>query len=151
MISQAPLCFVLGPLVSGCCLYELYTGKILFSGSDNNGMLKVIQEVKGRFPKRMLQKAFFAHKHFDADGTSFMHLKTDAATGQSRVTQIRYADKPVKDLHHMLREHTGAKASHADAAKIKQLADFIHQCTALDPQQRAQCDSLLEHPFVKVE
>jgi len=37
----------------GCVLYELYTGKILFQGKDNNDMLYQIQEVKGRFPNKV--------------------------------------------------------------------------------------------------
>ena len=34
----------------GCTLYELYTGRILFAGSDNNQMLRAIQECRGKFP-----------------------------------------------------------------------------------------------------
>lgn len=40
----------------GCCLYELYTGKILFPGGTNNGMLWLHMELKGPFPKKMLRK-----------------------------------------------------------------------------------------------
>ncbi|KAL3578513.1 hypothetical protein D5086_020017 [Populus alba] len=40
----------------GCCLYELYTGKVLFPGSTNNDMLRLHMELKGPFPKKMLKK-----------------------------------------------------------------------------------------------
>lgn len=40
----------------GCVLYELYTGKILFPGRSNNEMLKLMMDVKGPFPKKMLKK-----------------------------------------------------------------------------------------------
>jgi serine/threonine protein kinase len=40
----------------GCCLFELYTGKILFPGNSNNEMLKLMMELKGPFPKKMLKK-----------------------------------------------------------------------------------------------
>jgi serine/threonine-protein kinase PRP4 len=152
-----------------CCLYELYTGRILFAGADNNSMLKCIQDVKGRFPKRMLQRAAFAAQHFDAEGT-FEYKKIDTtATGTAaggaaiaagaggpavpapaavRVTKIRYSDKPPKDLYGMLRDATGSRASHAEHAKLKQLADFIHQATALDPAQRPSAEQLLAHPFI---
>lgn len=40
----------------GCCLYELYTGKMLFPGHTNNDMLRLHMELKGPFPKKMLKK-----------------------------------------------------------------------------------------------
>jgi serine/threonine-protein kinase PRP4 len=40
----------------GCVLYELFTGKILFPGRTNNDMLKLMMDVKGPFPKKMLKK-----------------------------------------------------------------------------------------------
>jgi serine/threonine protein kinase len=40
----------------GCVLYELFTGKILFPGRTNNEMLKLMMDVKGPFPKKMLKK-----------------------------------------------------------------------------------------------
>ncbi|CAD5325716.1 unnamed protein product [Arabidopsis thaliana] len=39
----------------GCCLYELYSGKIMFPGSTNNDMLRLHMELKGSFPKKMLR------------------------------------------------------------------------------------------------
>ena len=46
-------------------LYELYTGKILFSGDTNNDMLRLIMEVKGKFSVKLLKKAKFSSEHFD--------------------------------------------------------------------------------------
>lgn len=40
----------------GCCLYELYSGKMLFPGHTNNDMLRLHMELKGAFPKKMLKK-----------------------------------------------------------------------------------------------
>jgi serine/threonine-protein kinase PRP4 len=40
----------------GCCLYELYSGKVLFPGATNNDMLRLHMELKGPFPKKMLRK-----------------------------------------------------------------------------------------------
>lgn len=40
----------------GCCLYELFTGKVLFPGTTNNEMLRLHMELKGTFPKKMLKK-----------------------------------------------------------------------------------------------
>ncbi|CAI0459085.1 unnamed protein product [Linum tenue] len=51
----------------GCCLYELYTGKVLFPGQTNNDMLRLHMELKGPFPKKMLKKGAFVDQHFDLD------------------------------------------------------------------------------------
>ena len=45
---------------AGCCVYEMFTGKILFPGKTNNEMLKLFMEVKGQVPHKMLRKHFAA-------------------------------------------------------------------------------------------
>lgn len=47
----------------GCVIYELFTGKILFPGKTNNEMLKLIMDVKGPFPKKMLKKGAFSDRY----------------------------------------------------------------------------------------
>ena len=39
----------------GCVVYELFTGHILFPGKTNNEMLKLMMDVKGPFPKKMVK------------------------------------------------------------------------------------------------
>jgi serine/threonine-protein kinase PRP4 len=65
----------------GCVLFELYTGDILFKGTDNNDMIRLIQETKGKFPARMLRKAAFASQHF-SDDLAFEYRKIDKITGK---------------------------------------------------------------------
>lgn len=67
----------------GCTLYELYTGKILLPGRNNNHMLLHIQELKGRFNNRFLKKARFADQHFDELG-NFVTTEVDKTTGSVR-------------------------------------------------------------------
>lgn len=45
----------------GCCLFELYAGKVLFPGATNNDMLRLHMELKGPFPKKMLRKVCLRH------------------------------------------------------------------------------------------
>jgi serine/threonine protein kinase len=47
-----------------CTTYELFTADILFKGTDNNDMLRLIMDLKGPFPKKMLKKGAFVHLHF---------------------------------------------------------------------------------------
>lgn len=65
----------------GCVIYELFTGKYLFPGRDNNGMLKCMMDVKGPFPKKMLKKGAFTEEHFEKDhNMSFVHMDIDTFT-----------------------------------------------------------------------
>lgn len=50
----------------GCCLFELYTGKIAFPGRSNNEMLKLFQEVCGAIPNKLIRKAQFRENHYDS-------------------------------------------------------------------------------------
>eukprot|EP00879_Flechtneria_rotunda_P014246 GHRR01014883.1.p1 GENE.GHRR01014883.1~~GHRR01014883.1.p1 ORF type:complete len:921 (+),score=358.42 GHRR01014883.1:205-2967(+) len=67
----------------GCVLYELFTGKILFPGRTNNEMLKLMMDVKGPFPKKMLKKGIFVEKHFEDDAQMvFSLIEEDPVTKQ---------------------------------------------------------------------
>ena len=54
----------------GCVLFELFTGKIAFPGKSNNEMLKLMMDLKGPFPKKMLKRGAFVDKHFADDAHS---------------------------------------------------------------------------------
>lgn len=47
-----------------CTIYELFTAEILFKGRNNNEMLKLIMDLKGPIPKRMIKKGMFSFQHF---------------------------------------------------------------------------------------
>jgi serine/threonine-protein kinase PRP4 len=73
----------------GCVLYELFTGKILFPGRSNNEMLKLMMDVKGPFPKKMLKKGIFVEKHFEDDTSmSFALVEEDPVTKQPVSTEL---------------------------------------------------------------
>ena len=62
-----------------CTVFEIYSGKILFSGKTNNEMLKLMFDVKGRMPNKVVKKAMFREKHFD-ENFNFMFIETDKIT-----------------------------------------------------------------------
>jgi hypothetical protein len=66
-------------------LYELYTGKILFTGRTNNQMLRSIMECRGKFSHKMLRRAQFAGLHFD-DLLNFKSVERDKLTGKVSLT-----------------------------------------------------------------
>lgn len=65
----------------GCTLYELYTGKILFTGRTNNQMLRSIMECRGKFSVKLLKKGQFSPLHFDEMG-NFRSVEKDKITGK---------------------------------------------------------------------
>lgn len=79
-----PYDFSIDTWAAGCTLYELYTGKILFTGRSNNQMLKAIMECRGKFSHKMLRKAQFAHMHFD-EMLNFKSIEQDKITGKVRL------------------------------------------------------------------
>jgi serine/threonine-protein kinase PRP4 len=71
----------------GCTLYELYTGKILFTGRTNNQMLRSIMDCRGRFTSKMLKRAQFAYIHFD-EAANFRSVEQDKLTGKVRLFSL---------------------------------------------------------------
>lgn len=65
----------------GCTLYELFTGKILFTGRTNNQMLRSIMECRGKFAHKLLRKGQFTGLHFD-DMLNFRSIEKDKITGK---------------------------------------------------------------------
>lgn len=64
---------------TGCTIYELYTGKILFSGKSNNQMLKFFMDLKGKFPNKVVRKGQFKDQHFDQN-CNFLYQEIDKIT-----------------------------------------------------------------------
>ena len=79
-----PYDFAIDTWSIGCTLFELFTGKILFTGRNNNQMLRSIMECRGKFSHKILRKAEFAGRHFD-DLLNFRSVEKDSLTGKVRV------------------------------------------------------------------
>lgn len=72
----------------GCCLYEMFTGKVMFPGSTNNEMLKLFMELKGKIPNKLIKKhrqayieQFQMEPHFTED-LKFCSRESDRVTGE---------------------------------------------------------------------
>ena len=87
IILGMPYDFAIDVWSVGCTLYELYTGKILFTGRTNNQMLRSIMDCRGKFTTKMLKKAQFAHVHFD-ELANFRSVEQDKLTGKVRINSI---------------------------------------------------------------
>lgn len=62
-----------------CTLFELYTGRILFQGKNNNGMLKEIMELRGKPSSKLIKKGKFKDQHFDHN-MNFIYIEFDSVT-----------------------------------------------------------------------
>jgi serine/threonine-protein kinase PRP4 len=93
----------------GCTLYELYTGKILFTGENNNQMLKNIMEIRGKLSAKLYRRGELAHNHFDELG-NFVSVERDKILGKvsSKFPNLLFAFRgPSLQLHPSWDENTG--------------------------------------------
>ncbi|KAG7565563.1 Protein kinase domain [Arabidopsis suecica] len=125
----------------GCCLYELYSGKIMFPGSTNNDMLRLHMELKGPFPKKMLRKGAFIDQHFDKD-LCFYATEEDSVTRKT-VRRIMVNIKP-KDLGSVIRR----RYEDEDPKVLVHFRNLLDKIFTLDPQKRLTVSQALAHPFI---
>uniref|UniRef100_A0A0E0D5I0 Homologous-pairing protein 2 homolog n=1 Tax=Oryza meridionalis TaxID=40149 RepID=A0A0E0D5I0_9ORYZ len=125
---------------AGCCLSELYTGKILFDGSTNNDMLRLHMELKGPFPKKMLRKGAFTMQHFDQN-MNFLARKKDPIT-KTVVNRLLLNIKP-KGVGSAISSCPGD-----DPKMISSFKDLLEKIFVLDPKKRITVSEALGHPFI---
>lgn len=129
----------------GCTLYEMYTGKILFTGRTNNQMLRAIMECRGPFTRKILNQAEFAHVHFDID-MKFKSMEQDKMTGRDTVKMLAFA-KPVRDLRTRLLSASKG-LSEVEMKELNLFTDLLDRCLALNPAKRLTPNEALKHPFL---
>lgn len=130
----------------GCTLFELYTGKILFTGRNNNQMLRSIMECRGKYPPKLLRRGSLAHLHFD-DMLNFHSTEVDKITGRP-VTRIVDFKKPTRDLKTRLMGKGTRGMSDGDAKDLTLFVDFLDRCLGLNPEKRWTPAEALKHPFL---
>ena len=74
----------------GVTIYELYTGKILFPGKTNNEMLKLMMDLKGKMPNKLVRKGTFRDQHFDGN-YNFLFQEVDKVTQRVSIFLIKLA------------------------------------------------------------
>lgn len=126
-------------------IYELYTGKIMFPGKTNNEMLKLVMDLKGKIPNRLIRKGMFREQHFDAN-YNFMYHEVDKVTQREKVT-VMSTISPSKDL---LAEMVGYHRLPEDQQrKVTQLRDLLEKLLVTDPSKRISINQALSHPFIQ--
>lgn len=134
----------------GCTLFELYTGRILFAGGDNNQMLRVIQECRGKFPKRVIKNSELVHKHFIGGDPEYVFVSQehDKITGNSTMKQMNFAKTtPGRDLKTRLTANT-KQMSPTEVKELHTFVDLLEKCLQLDPIKRINPHDAVRHPFI---
>lgn len=128
----------------GCTLYELYTGKILFTGDSNNQMLKSIMEIRGKIAPKSYRRGELAAMHFDEKG-NFVSVERDKVLGKTTIKTLALL-KPTRDLRTRL---TAASSGldDAEAGDLNHFIDLLEHCLALNPDKRIKPTEALKHPF----
>ncbi|EDV95652.1 GH15661 [Drosophila grimshawi] len=130
---------------AGCTIYELYTGKILFSGKSNNQMLKFFMDVKGKIPNRIVRKGQFKDQHFD-QSCSFLYHEIDKLTEREKIVVMPVV-KPSRNLQQELIADQNLPDD--QLRKVTQLKDLLENMFALDPGKRISLNQALMHPFIQ--
>lgn len=137
----------------GATLFELFTGKILLPGKTNNDMLRLMMELKGKIPHKMIKGGLLWKNHFD-ENLAFLYKDKDKHTGEEVVRTINDCSVK-KDLTTRLMERVSEEKRRSKdpedelyVKKVKQFADLIGQMLHLDPEKRVSPNDALKHPFL---
>ena len=145
IILGMPYDFAIDTWSIGCTLFELYTGKILFTGRTNNQMLRSIMECRGKFSHKILRKAQFASLHFD-DLLNFRSVEQDKLTGKDVVKMLNFV-KPSRDLKARM-SVVGKGMTDAETKELNLFVDLLDRCLQLNPEKRCTPAEALKHPFI---
>lgn len=131
---------------TACTMYEMTTGKIMFTGSSNNKMLKCFMDLKGKIPGKMIRKGKFKDQHFNYNHNFLLHKK-DESTGREKFVELSNINA-TRDLLLELRK-THKNTSSDDDKKLIQLKDLLDKMLVLDFHQRMSVNDCLKHPFIQ--
>lgn len=129
----------------GTTLFELYTGKICFPGKNNNGMLKSIMDMRGKFSHKLIRRGACKDKHFDLE-CNFLYQDFDKLTERVKTVTMGHISV-TRDLGQELM--CEKNVTEVLKKKILQFKDLCEKIFTLDPSKRIVPSEALMHPFIR--
>lgn len=134
----------------GCTIYELWTGKILFTGRSNNQMVKAFMDCLGWPSEKLLKKglANYVLAHFEI-GSSLKFISREVdQQNQISVRKIEQQRKINRDMK--TRVHDAAKGMAADTPTVtdlNDLSDLLTACLHMNVEKRLSPKEAINHKF----
>ncbi|KAF2828638.1 kinase-like protein [Ophiobolus disseminans] len=134
----------------GCTVYELWTGKILFTGRSNNQMMKAFMDCLGWPSEKLLRKAPFENVYplFKIETTlKFMSVEVDR--DNKLVTRhIEQKKKINRDLKTRVHEAArGISSGGPTVGELNDLADLLGACLHWNIEKRVSPKEAINHKF----
>jgi len=146
---------------AGATIFELATGRFLFTGDSNNGMIHAMLKLRGAFAKSFATMGEFSSKHFDDKG-SFRLTKEERpkkSNGDRRedkkkavilpMSKFPRSPKPFLELLESTIKEPTEPARRKHQTTLQLLADLVARCTEPDPEQRVTPEPALVHRFFR--
>ncbi|CAG7988022.1 unnamed protein product [Penicillium olsonii] len=141
-----PFDFAVDVWAIGCTLYELYAGHFLFTGRDNNQMIRSILETRGNYPPKLLRRGSLRADHFSNDSV-FASWELNTLTDMIEPKPMDFK-KPKRDLKTRLMGQGTRGMPEAEVKELSLFVDFLDRCLALNPEKRITPNEALVHPFL---
>ncbi|KAF2444692.1 kinase-like protein [Karstenula rhodostoma CBS 690.94] len=135
----------------GCTIYELWTGKILFTGRTNNQMIKAFMDCLGWPTEKLLKKGLLQNvlEHFEAGPPlTFISQEVDQQ-GKVTVRKIEQQKKVPRDLKSRINDATRGMSQDnlPPERELNDFVDLLGACLNFNPEKRMQPKEALSHKF----
>ncbi|KAF1920837.1 kinase-like domain-containing protein [Ampelomyces quisqualis] len=134
----------------GCTVYELWTGKILFTGRSNNQMVKAFMDCLGWPSEKLLRKGLANNilDHFEfGSSLKFISREVDKQ-GRLNIRKLEQQKKINRDMK--TRVHDAAKGITSDnpsVTELNDLSDLLSACLHMNVEKRLTPKEALNHKF----
>ena len=123
---------------AGVTLFELYTGRVLFSGHTNNEMLHCIMKVKGKISTKMISRGAFSSKHFTDKFEFILHSKNEKS---SKIVEI--SNESEQNLGTLLINNI-----EEDKDSLKDFRELLEKLLVIDSHRRILPAEALVNKFI---
>eukprot|EP00435_Cladocopium_sp_Y103_P019709 s125_g4.t1 len=137
---------------AGCTVFEMVTGRFLFTGRDNNDMLFRIMKQLGAFSRKFVGSGKLSDRHFRREDGAF---RCGADANGEPLKFIGREDFPrpprpiMEELKEPLQLESNGDAGQAGQVAAKALVELILGCITPDPRARLDPDAALSTCFLR--